>query len=138
MCFEICQQNSMSRLWTSGPGHRREEPTRSLLTALQPFPGNLSQQAEAGRQREGTRLGVSRRQHQNDNLQERTRTWAPGDPTLAPVSSVTLSKLPLHPGVHLPFCNMMGLDQNRTLWFRDHSHSVPAYQAVELPKQRAH
>lgn len=112
----------------------------SLLTTLQPFPGHLSRQAVAGRQRLGTRLGVSRRQHQtrHSDLQETPRAWALRDPTVAPVSSVMLGKVPLHLEFISPFCKMMGLHQNRVLWLCHHSHSVPVHQAVELPKQRAH
>ena len=84
------------RLQAQVTGGRRQQG--SLLTTLQPFPGHLSRQAVAGRQRLGTRLGVSRRQQQtrHSGLQETPRAWALGDPTVAPVSSVMLGKVPLH------------------------------------------
>lgn len=131
----LCPGN---RLQAQGTGGRRQQG--SLLTSLQPFPGHLSRQAVAGRQRLGTGSGVSRRQHQtrHSGLQETPRAWALGDLAVAPVSSVMLGKLPLHLEFISPFCKMMGLHQNRVLWLRHHSHSMPVHQAVELPKQRAH
>lgn len=107
--FEICQYNPVSRLQTSGPGHRREEPAWKSVNSPPTFSRSLVSKLwlEAG---EKTGWGVSRSQHRSRHgaLQKRGRAWAPRDPLLPLRSSVTTS-----PWGRLPFCEMMGLN-NRT------------------------